>query len=168
MPNECLLILDEYSGQKDDEIFRLQNECFSHKKLERLVIPPGTTGVLQPLDLGCFRYAKGFAKHIHHYVILENVEINLKDRNIIQKLWSLIFSQFAAKKFKRFFSHAWDAIDNYKSDFSPNNFLNNFFDTIGMSCSFCNETAFINCAHDRCKKSLCFKHFFIDYHYHSY
>ena len=168
MPNECLLILDEYSGQKDDEIFQLEDERFSNKILSRLTIPAGTTGILQPLDKGCFRFAKGFARHIHHHVILENIEINLKDRNIIQKTKSLIFSQLASRKFRSFFVHAWDALENIKTDFSPNNFLKNFFDISDLSCALCSKSPFIKCAYDHCKKTLCFEHFFIDYHYHSY
>ena len=45
------------SGQKDNEIFQIENQTISHKILERLTIPPGTTGILQPLDLGCFTFA---------------------------------------------------------------------------------------------------------------
>jgi hypothetical protein len=49
MPDNCLLFLDSYGGQNDDDMFNeVDEEVNSGKLLERLTIPPKTTPFIQP------------------------------------------------------------------------------------------------------------------------
>ena len=51
--DDCLLLLDTWSGQTDPEIY---NQIFNGNiKCEHLQIPPETTGDIQPLDRYFFR-----------------------------------------------------------------------------------------------------------------
>ncbi len=78
--DNCLLLLDLYGGQNDDNMFNeVDKEVNCGKLLERLTIPPKTTPFIQPLDYGSFRYCKSFTKRIRNFVILEQNQINLKE-----------------------------------------------------------------------------------------
>ena len=157
MPEKCLLLLDSYSGQKDDDIVPNDN-------LKRLTIPPRATSEIQPLDVGVFRYCKLFSKRIFNYVILENIEINLKDRNNICKMWSLIFNQFNSVKFTNFFKNSWSCLENNPIKLESPNIYKILFEFNNNNCEFCNFSTFVKCS--ICEKYLCFKDFFIKYHYH--
>ena len=132
-------------------------------RLKRLTIPPKTTGELQPLDYGLFRYCKDFCKKIFFFVILENIIINLKERNNIIIMWSLIFNQFNSDLFTPFFKNAWNALCNNPQK-NENRIMDNLFKFNKSVCDLCNSTAFIKCSH--CNVILCFDDFFIKYHFH--
>ena len=150
------MLLDDFSGQKDD-IFQ------NHPHLKRLTIPPRSTSKLQPLDLGVFRHCKAFYKRIYNFVILENINIKLKDRNNICKLWSLIFNQFNSDKFTDLFKNAWSPLEDNQAIDSCN--LNQIlFDHHDKFCDLCKSVVFIKCS--ICDKYLCFHDFFIKYHFH--
>jgi len=51
-----------------------------------MIIPKGTTGKMQPLDLEKFRIWKNFAKRFSDIVLLLKSNINLNERNNIIKL----------------------------------------------------------------------------------
>ena len=88
----------------DDNIYE------NNTNLKRLTIPPKTTDLIQPCDVGLFCYCKCFSKRIHNFVILENIDIDLTLRNNICKLWSLIFNKFNSDVFTNFFKKAWNKI----------------------------------------------------------
>ena len=71
MREKCLLLLDSYTGQTDDNIYE------NNTNLKRLTIPPKTTDLIEPYDVGLFRYCKCVSKRIHDFVILENIDIDL-------------------------------------------------------------------------------------------
>ena len=158
MPEKCLLLLDSYSGQKDDNIF----ECNSN--LKRLTIPPKTTDLLQPCDIGLFRYCKLVSKTIHNYVILEGISIDLSLRDNICKMWSLIYNQFNSDLFTNFLKNAWVNLDRDPIKYKSPDIYEILFEFDNHLCDICNGIVFIKCSH--CKKHLCFNDFFIKYHFH--
>jgi hypothetical protein len=83
---------DSYSAQNDEKIYEeVDNEMNCRKMPKRLKIPAKTTPYIQPADYSFFRNCKLFAKRIANFVILEQMPINLKERNNII-MWSLIFN----------------------------------------------------------------------------
>src|SRR5687768_9678441 len=84
----------------------------------RMIIPPKTTSKLQPLDVEVLSHCKDFAKRISNHVMLEQIDINLKERSNIITMWSLIFNQFISNKFENM-KYSW-----YKSGLAdkPGNF----------------------------------------------
>jgi hypothetical protein len=59
MPEKCLLIMDSFTGQTDDNIYDEVNKRLnSRKKLERMIIPKRATVKVQPLDKCGFEAVK--------------------------------------------------------------------------------------------------------------
>jgi len=158
---KTVLLLDSWSGQNEKTF---QTVLKSSKILKIETIPAGTTGMIQPLDVFFFRPWKNFIKHFSDIVVLYNYEINLHLRNNIIKLQSLIHNQFSSYRFSNLLKYAW-----YKSGYlsekppafeTPVDFC---FKDCAPICDLCSNTAIIKCAW--CKKSLCMKQFFMNYHY---
>lgn len=160
MPNNCLLLMDSFTGQTDDLLY----ENKSNKTLVRKTIPPRTTGVLQPLDVGVFRYCKSFCKRITNYIILNKINIKLKDREFIIKMWSLIYNQFSSDIFTEFFKNSFNCLNINNDNIEVNNVYNSLFKIKNIKCNQCNNNTFICCSY--CKCNLCFNHFIVEYHYH--
>jgi hypothetical protein len=159
-PTEALLFLDSWSAHKNNAIF---DSVFSESKtLTRLLIPPKTTSFTQPLDIYFFRQYKTFARRIQNRINLDNISIDLKERNNIIKLHSLIHNQLSAPSFQPMIKYSW-----YKAGYfeqHPGRFKNvkeTCFSFNEFSCNFsrsiCSEGAFIQCSW--CDLILCFQHF---------
>ena len=106
-------------------------------------------------------------RHFFDSVILMNYDINLHIRNNIIKRQSLVHNQLTSPRYTKLFKYSW-----YKSGYiaekpgkleNPVNF--SFGDSCKAHCDIlgCTNIAVIRCSW--CKKSLCFKHFFDEYHY---
>ncbi len=162
--NDFVLMLDSWPGHNKQEIY---DNIFENINCNLQVIPAGTTSYIQPLDKVLFRQWKYFAKTIYNYVSIEDINIELRLRNNIIKMNSLIYNQLQSPLFYRMLKYGW-----YKcgySDVRPDN-----FDTVKDICfnvgiNNCNETncqnlSFICCS--ICRNFLCFNHFFINYHFH--
>jgi len=152
--------LDSWSGQNEKTF---QTVLKSSRFFNIKTISTGTTGMIQPLDVFFFRPWKNFIKHFSDIVVLYNYEINFHLRNNIIKLQSLIYNQFSSH-FSNLLKYTW-----YKSSYlpekppafeSPVDFCLKDFAPV---CDLCNNTAIMKCGW--CKKSLCMKQFFMDYHY---
>jgi hypothetical protein len=136
------------------------------KNVTTMIIPKGTTGKLQPLDVFGFRIWKNFAKKFSDTVLLLGYDINLHQRNNIIKLQSLIHNQLSSPRYKNLFKYSW-----FKSGYTterPEEFENPVhfsFEASSQTCEIedCNNIAIIQCSW--CKKPLCLKHFFEEYHY---
>ena len=61
-----------------------------------MIIPKGTTGKIQLLDVYGFRIWKNFTKRFSDTVLLLESNINLDERNNILKLQSLIHNQLSS------------------------------------------------------------------------
>lgn len=153
--DQACLIVNSYSSHRDREVFQVQG-----KEIQVKINPPGATPILQPLDVFFFRQWKSFSKKFTDRVLLDNLPIQLHNRNNIIKLHALIHNQFSPPKFEAMIKFA-----SKKSGFPvevemfdhPDNVI---FDTLLESCGIddCNLSSFIQCSW--CGKHFCVKHFF--------
>jgi hypothetical protein len=133
------------------------------------MIPQHTTTDTQPLDRYFHRQIKIFIKRFYHHVALEQLGINLWERNNIIKLISLPHNQLSSAVFHKMIQYSWFASDYTTVDLSPfQNVLPVCFPRITFEeqCEErdCSESAFINGA--VCSKNFCFDHFFVTYPFH--
>ena len=161
--NNSLLLLDAWRGQCEQTI--LANKPLD-KNVSLQVIPEGTTKFIQPLDVFTFRQWKDFVRKFSDSVLIHEYDIILHLRNNILKLQSLVHNQFSAPRYINMFRYAWyksGYLDEHPGEFkTPANY--SFSANENIYCDICQGIAFIRCGW--CNKTLCFKHFFSDYHYH--
>ena len=162
---ECLLLSDSYAGQNDPKLYQNLNS----KSIQRITIPKNTTCDIQPLDRYFNRQMKILIKRIYHHVAIEQIDINLWERNNIIKLTSLVHNQLSSRVFHDMIQYSWYCSGYTNVNPSPfQNVLQVCFPqaTSIEQCQHnsCDETAFINCS--ICSKRLCFEHFFVQYHFH--
>ncbi|CAK9825615.1 hypothetical protein ANTRET_LOCUS3585 [Anthophora retusa] len=157
-----VLILDSWSGHCNKTVNEVTPEG---KNVKLFIIPKGGTKYVQPLDVYGFRTWKNFVRRFSDIVLILNHDINLHARNNIIKLQSLVHNQFSSPRFQNFIKYSW-----YKSgyiDEKPNASQNPVEYCYSVEneprCHICGDVAIIKCAW--CKKSLCLKHFFDEYHY---
>ena len=132
------------------------------------VIPPKTTGMIQPLDVFFFRPWKVFVRYISDHIVLMDINVSLLQRNNIIKLQSLVHFQFSAERYKVMIRYAWFkagyAVDRDDVVFlTPATFCFNTRPT--HECFDClkieqeKQSVFARCSH--CENYYCFNHFFI-------
>lgn len=162
--SHSVLLIDSWSGHCQNTVADLTP---IDKHVTTMIIPKGTTGKIQPLDVYGFRVWKNFAKTFSDTVLLLENDINLYQRNNIIKLQSLIHNQLSSPRYQNLFRYSW-----FKSGYTnerPQEFENpvkfSFQDFSKTTCDIedCHEIAVIRCSW--CKMSLCLKHFFHEYHY---
>lgn len=164
MGSSSVLLLDSWSGHCPEVVSKTK-PADNNVKLN--LIPTGTTGKIQPLDVYGFRIWKNFVRRFSDTAILMQYDINLHLRNNIIKLQSLVHNQLSSPRYINLFKYSW-----YKSGYinvRPDTFENPVDFSFGDSCKIqcevpgCSNVAVVRCSW--CKKSLCFKHFYEEYHY---
>lgn len=165
MEEDFVLLLDSWSGQTDhtifDEIFDEDVDC------EHLQIPPKTTSHIQPCDKYFFRQWKYLYQRCFDRVAIDQIPVDLRTRDSILKLHSLIHNQLSSKRFIAMIRYAWFSCGYAVQD--PGQFENVrdvcfSFDEDACSIVGCDDHSFICCSW--CKKIFCFKHFFVEDHKH--
>jgi Tc5 transposase-like protein/DDE superfamily endonuclease len=161
MPKKSLLLSDSWKGQNDKKIYE------KVPGLKRLQIPDKTTDRIQPLDVYFNRQMKAIIRRMYDRVALDQLDIQMSDRNSIIKLVSLVHSQMAAPLFHKLIQYAWHAsgyVETHPGDFQ--NVVDACFSFNWSPCGEkkCSTPGFIQCSW--CRKVLCFQHFYVDYHYH--
>ncbi|CAF2112656.1 unnamed protein product [Rotaria magnacalcarata] len=163
--DDCLLLLDSWSGQTNPEIY---SKIFNGNiKCEQLQIPPKTTGVIQPLDRYFFRQWKYFKQKNCDRLAIADINIDIAARNNVLKMHSLIHNQLTARKFISMIKYSWYSSGYLLDDPGPfQNAQDVCFSFDNDLCSFseCDDFAFIRCSH--CSRILCFAHFFVLDHKH--
>lgn len=163
---KCLLLFDSWKGQTGTEVYT--TALPQGKQPQIIIIPPNTTALLQPLDVFFFRQWKIFAKQIYHHILLNQLKIKMQDRNNIILMQSLIHNQLSSPKFYNLIKYAWHKsgyLEGVPATFQ--NVLEVCFDfSYDANCSIatCQERVFLVCSW--CECCLCFKHFFLDNHFH--
>lgn len=160
-----MLLLDSWSGhcERVIEAMTPNDKIVNVKK-----IPTGTTGKIQPLDVYGFRIWKNFVRQFSDTVILMNYDLTLHKRNDIIKLQSLVHNQFSSPRYTNLFKYSWFKSGYITDSETPEKFDNPVAFSFGDSCNThceipgCRNVAIIRCSW--CKKSLCFKHFYEEYH----
>lgn len=161
-PKKSLLIVDSWSSWKDEAA--MHRTVRSGYEFQYRILPPHTTPVAQPLDVGIFKTWKSFDKYISDYVLLYDLDVKLHDRENVFKIQGLIHHQIGAPRFRNFIRFAW-----YKAgyvDEKPPPYVTPMkycFGNLPENCDFCEHASFIRCA--LCEQILCFEHFFIRAHF---
>jgi hypothetical protein len=133
----------------------------------RLEIPKKTTDRIQPLDVFFNRQMKVIPRRLYDRVLLDELDINMSERNNIIRLMSLTHNQLSAKVFHPMIRYAWYAsgyIDNRPESFKTVGDVCFSFDATICAATSCDAAPFICCSW--CDKPLCFSHFFLDHHFH--
>lgn len=163
---KVLLLTDSWSGQTNQRIRdRLSSTL-------QLVIPPHTTGQVQPLDVGFFRQLKIFIRRLNDEALITDNISDITSREGIINLMSLIFNQLQAPAYHDLWRHAWRNTDPYYSEDElsivppPNVNSVQFGSSLAPTCEItdCNARASIHCSH--CGTSLCLHHFLQRLHFH--
>lgn len=148
---KACLVLDSWSPHKDATIFEIAS-----KTIERVILPEGSTSLIQPLDVGFFRYWKHFIRRFTETVLIQNFPINLSQRNNIIKINAVIHNQFSAPAFKPLFEAAWER-SGYETGgekvFQNLNELCFTFNDSNCSVKNCKNLSFVKCAW--CEKIFC-------------
>ena len=98
--SKALLLIDSFSTYANPEIYR------NLTNFEYPTIPPKTTSIIQPLDIYYDRQYKIIVRRIYDHVRLDNISINMAERNNIIKLHSLVHSQMSSKIFQPMIKYA--------------------------------------------------------------
>jgi hypothetical protein len=163
-PDKSIILVDSWTTYNDRNA--IEGVKPAEKNFDILKIPPKTTSLFQPLDVYFFRTWKNFVRKFSDRVVLDALKVNLHQRNNILKLQSLAHNQFSSPRFKDFIKFIKSVYLKYR----PENFQNPVeycFNLKDKKCTLdgldCFEGVFIVCSW--CEKSLCFNHFFNEYHY---
>ncbi len=163
--NQFILLVDQWSPQTNTSVY--ENNLTKGQSCKLLVIPRGVTSTKQPCDTYFFRQWKELAKRMYHRVSLDELDIDLRSRDAIIKLQSLVHNQLTSSLFKPMISYAWSScgyIPKQYPNFAGVIQICFSFNTNTCSRNDCDQGAFICCSH--CRQILCFEHFFVLYHFH--
>ena len=157
-----LLISDCWDGQADGKgIYDHVPGC------TRLEIPKKTTNAIQPLDVFFKRQMKVIPRRLFDQVLLDELDINISERNNIIRLTSLTHNQLSAEVFPKMIQYAWYTsgyTDDHPGSFKTVAEMCFSFDATICAVSSCDASPFISCSWFN--KPLCFNHFFLNYHFH--
>ncbi|CAM4778789.1 unnamed protein product [Rotaria magnacalcarata] len=161
LPSTALLLVDSFPSHANPEVYK------DLKNFEYRVIPPKTTSFIQPLDVYYNRQYKMILRRVYDHVRLDEIDINLAERNNIIKLQSLVHSQMCSTVFQPMIKYAWYKSRFLKDDPGPfQNVKQICFSIEKDKCDVqdCIDGPMIRCSW--CQQELCFSHFFLCYHYH--
>ncbi|XP_023289600.1 uncharacterized protein LOC111674285, partial [Orussus abietinus] len=99
---QSVLLLDSWSEHCSDTIEKTKP---ADKNIVAMMIPKGTTGRIQPLDVYGFRVWKNFVRRFSDIVLLHNYDVILHLRNNIIKLQSLVHNQLSSPRYKSMFQN---------------------------------------------------------------
>ena len=111
--NDNLLLLDSWSIQTDEHIFKNEEiiQMLDNKTIHTEAIPPKTTRFVQPLDLYYFRQYKIVIHRsevcFRHEIISMNTTEKLYDRIFIIILHYIVYHQFHSPALQDMLLYAW-------------------------------------------------------------
>ena len=126
-----------------------------------------TTDQIQPLDVFFNRQMKVIPRRLYDRVLLDELDINMSERNNIIRLMSLTHNQLSAKVFRPMIQYAWYAsgyTDKHPGSFKTAGEVCFSFHASICAAPSCDAAPFICCSW--CDKPVCFNHFFLNYHFH--
>ncbi|CAF4379836.1 unnamed protein product [Rotaria sp. Silwood2] len=92
---------------------------------------------------------------------LGKLNYDLRLRNGIMKLQSLIYNQLTSDVFRSMWIYAWIKVGYFPENDESFQTVNEVcFNDINLTCSSCKENSFIKCAFVNWKRVLCFHHFY--------
>ena len=159
---KIMLLLNSWTGHCERSVHEQKPEG---KDNVLKSIPKGTTLRIQPLDVYGFRVRKNYVRHFSDDVLLYEENINHHLRNNIIKLQSLIHNQLSSSRYTNLFQYSWyksEHVENRLGDFeNPVDFASG--ENTQIKCAYCDQIQIVRCSW--CKKPLCLKHLFHEYHY---
>ena len=159
--NVTTLLLDSLTTQNDEGM--IEEITPTGIEFDILTIPPGSTSIIQPLDVYFFRPWKNFVRKLSDYVILNDLDVRLSQRDNIIKLQSLVHNQFSSPRYEPMIRYAWykcGYLDARETFVNPVEYC---FEVTLDNCNFCDAYSFMKCSW--CQSHLCFNHFYDEYHY---
>ncbi|XP_003744001.2 uncharacterized protein LOC100907425 [Galendromus occidentalis] len=156
---KCILYVDSWGGHRDQELYELPVTEVNVK-----IFPKGSTSIIQPLDLYCFRQWKDFAKRLTEHAMLLN--IRLDDRKSVLQMQSLIYNQCQHTTFRPLWLCGW-RLGGFEVPDIPFPSLAEILFQVQGPCHVenCRFMPFIRCVY--CEKILCAQCFYCLFHYHS-
>lgn len=110
---KIMLLSDSWSGHSSERM----KSTIRMLGVKPLTIPPHTTDIVQPLDVGFFRQLKIFIRRITEEAIVSDRIDEITSRDGIITLMSIIFNQLQAPAYRDLWRFAWRHTDaNYSSD----------------------------------------------------
>lgn len=167
VPDETCLLGDALNTYRDRSDIDKEKPATSQYTMK--ILPKGTTGIAQPLDVYFSRLYKSFTRRITDNMNFSHHEVNMHLRDNILKLQSLVHNQFRPPRFKNCLKYAWKKcgylIDENLAHKTPREFCFPFqqFGKV-PDCTECDKFAFIRCGW--CKLCFCLEHFFISNNFH--
>jgi hypothetical protein len=162
-PRRSILLLDSWSGfNQAKEIQEVKS-----KEINIITIPPKTTGIVQPCDVGFFRYVKAFLRTMEDKIRRMFPDFKISTRAHIACLLNQTIEQFCAPRYSSLIQHAFIkpgyVNKEYEEYSTPDHYCFNF-SKVGARCGAtdCGKLAFIRCSW--CEKYLCFNHFIVKMH----
>ncbi|KAF1771096.1 hypothetical protein GCK72_002921 [Caenorhabditis remanei] len=136
------------------------------KKIKLIIIPPGATGQIQPLDIGIFRTFKKFMKNLTEYAQRNHPEFLPHQRNSIILMLSQTYWMLGSPIFQEWRLYAWYAggyVDSCppRAD-KPTDFC--FNRKVYGKCESpgCKRLSMIQCPF--CSTNICFQEMIIEQH----
>lgn len=167
-PPIALLLSDAWYGTTGS---RFENFLMT-RRIESLNIPPGTTGDIQPLDVGFMRQYKQIFDVLKREAMRQGID-EFDSRSGLINIHSLLWNQLSAPAYYDLWRYAWHNTDplftrDELSKPEPDNVKDVQTRNInGTKCEHkfrgregpesCREPGFIRCSH--CGKILCLRHF---------
>ncbi len=161
---DILLLLDSYTAHWNSNFDNSYNR--NKINIHRRKIPEKCTAEAQPCDSYFIHDLKLFIKRFTERVMLDELDIDIKNRLIIIKLFSLLWDQLNSIKFKNMVKYSWYSSGYLDHKINFENMREVCFKSDSIDCDVneCDECFFIKCSH--CEKNLCIEHFFNQYHVH--
>lgn len=106
-----MLLTDAWSGQTNTRI-GLETRIHGARPLR---IPPHTTDILQPLDVGFFRQLKIFLRRITEEALVQDRVNEISSREGAINLLSIIYNQFQSPAYNDLWRYAWRHTDPHFS-----------------------------------------------------
>ncbi len=139
-----LLISDCWGGQTDGKgIYDHIPGC------TRLEVPKKTTNEIQPLDVFFNRQMKVIPRRLFDRVLLDELDVNISERNNIIRLTSLTHNQLSSEVFRKMIQYAWYAsgyTDNHPGSFKTVTEVCFSFDATICAMPSCDASPFISCS----------------------
>ena len=155
-PSDSLLLLDSLSTYKT--IIDASEKGLGDRRVTIEVIPPHTTGMIQPADCYFFRVYKSVFRRISDHVIVSGLGDSFKvfQRDNILKMQAVVHHQFRSPRFQQFLQYSWHKagyVDDGPEHLTPMQYC---FPKETGHCDSCSRYRLIVCGW--CKRSLCFDH----------
>ncbi|GMR59522.1 hypothetical protein PMAYCL1PPCAC_29717 [Pristionchus mayeri] len=164
--SDLVILLDSWTSFRDTAA--IDSSLPPGKTLHTRQIPPGATGICQPLDVYFFRPFKGLVRRIQSYAFKHHPEFIVYQRDNILILLSLAYRIMCNPFFRPLIQYAWYAagyLDNpptarFKTPVEacfPRSVYSKKCSSVG-----CLLYSFIVCP--KCDQNMCFKCFVVGFH----